>query len=187
MVFGDSLSAAYGLSPREGWVSLLETKLKPRNISVVNASVSGETTRGGLSRIAADLKRHQPTLVLIALGANDGLRGLPNADTKKNLDAMIAAVRAANARPVLLSIQIPPNYGIQYASELANIYPTLAKKNKLPSPPFLLAGIADKLDLFQADRLHPVAAAQPIMLNNVMPAVEGALKVARKVPAKHNK
>jgi acyl-CoA thioesterase I len=177
MVFGDSLSAAYGLNPAEGWVSLMETALKNRGISVVNASISGETTRGGLNRIQGDLQRQKPTIVLIALGANDALRGLPVADTKKNLDAIITTVRAAKARPVIIGIQIPPNYGLEYTQSFSNVFPTLARQYKLPLVPFLLEGIAEKLELFQADRLHPIAAAQPRILANVMPAVEQALKI----------
>ncbi len=183
MVFGDSLSAAYGLNPADGWVSLMETALKKRGIggingvSVVNASISGETTRGGLNRIQGDLQRQKPTIVLIALGANDALRGLPVADTRKNLDAIVNAVLAAKARPVMIGIQIPPNYGLEYTQSFSAVFPALAKQYKLPLVPFLLDGIAEKLELFQADRLHPIAAAQPKILENVMPAVEQALKM----------
>lgn len=177
MVFGDSLSAAYGLNPADGWVALMSTALNPRGVTVVNASISGETTRGGLNRIQGDLARQKPSIVLIALGANDALRGLPVADTRKNLDAIITAVRAARARPVIIGIQIPPNYGIEYTQSFSNVFPALAKQYKLPLVPFLLEGIAEKLELFQADRLHPVAAAQPKILENVMPAVEQALKM----------
>jgi acyl-CoA thioesterase I len=177
MVYGDSLSAAYGLNPAEGWVSLMEAALKNRGISVVNASISGETTRGGLNRIQGDLQRQKPTIVLIALGANDALRGLPVADTRKNLDAIITAVRAAKARPVIIGIQIPPNYGVEYTQSFSDVFPNLAKQYKLPLVPFLLDGIGEKLELFQADRLHPTAAAQPRIMQNVMPAVEQALKI----------
>jgi len=177
MVFGDSLSAAYGLNPVDGWVSLMEKSLKNRGISVVNASISGETTRGGLTRIKGDLQRQKPTIVLIALGANDALRGLPVAETRKNLDAIINAVRAANARPVIIGIQIPPNYGLDYTKSFSDVFPALAKQYKTPLVPFLLDGIAEKLELFQADRLHPIAAAQPRILENVMPGVEQALKL----------
>lgn len=177
MVFGDSLSAAYGLNPADGWVSLMGVALKPRGISVVNASISGETTRGGLNRIQGDLQRQKPTIVLIALGANDALRGLPVADTRKNLDAIVNAVRAAKARPVMIGIQIPPNYGLDYTKSFSAVFPAIAAQYKLPLVPFLLEGIAEKLELFQPDRLHPVAAAQPKILENVMPAVEEALKM----------
>ena len=176
MVFGDSLSAAYGISPSEGWVALLENQLKPRGISVVNASISGETSGGGLSRIRTDLARQKPTIVLVALGANDGLRGLPVAATRKNLDSIIKAIRAANARAVLIGIQIPPNFGIDYTANFRDMYASLAKQYQLALVPFLLEGVAEKLELFQSDRLHPIAAAQPTILKNVMPAIEQTLK-----------
>lgn len=175
MVFGDSLSAAYGLNASQGWVALMATALKDRNASVINASISGETTSGGLARLSTDLARHRPTHVLIALGANDGLRGLPIADTRKNLAAMINAVKRANAQPVLIGIQIPPNYGPDYANAFAALYPDLAKQTKVALVPFLLDGIADRLELFQADRLHPTAAAQPRILQNVLPILLRAL------------
>ena len=171
MVFGDSLSAAYGINVKDGWVALLETKLRPQGIAVLNASISGETTRGGLSRIKADLARLNPTIVVLALGANDGLRGLPNTDTRKNLEAMIAAARTFGARVVLVGIQIPPNYGLEYAQQFRDMYAELAAKHKLAFVPFLLEGIADKLELFQGDRLHPTAVAQAKILDNVTPAV----------------
>ncbi len=175
MVFGDSLSAAYGINPKDGWVALMAAKLQPQGISVVNASISGETSRGGVSRIKTDLARLSPTIVIIALGANDALRGLPNADTRKNLEAIITASRAASARVVIAGIQIPPNYGLEYAQQFRDMYPDLAAKYKLPFVPFLLEGIADKLELFQADRLHPIAAAQPRIVENVLPAVWQAI------------
>ena len=175
MIYGDSLSAAYGINPKEGWVALLGAKLAPRGVIVVNASVTGETSRGGLARIKADLTRLSPTIVVLALGANDGLRGLPNADTRKNLDAIINAARAASARVVLVGIQIPPNYGLQYATEFRDMYPELAAKYKLPLVPFLLEGFADKLEFFQADRVHPTAAAQPKIVDNVTPAILQAI------------
>ena len=171
MVFGDSLSASYGINPKEGWVALLGDKLRSRGIGVVNASISGETTRGGLSRISADLARVSPTIVVLALGANDGLRGLPNADTRKNLEAIIKAARASSARVVLVGIQIPPNYGLEYTQQFRDMYADLAAKYKLPFVPFMLDGFADKLELFQADRLHPTAAAQTKILDNITPAL----------------
>lgn len=177
MVFGDSLSAAYGLNPADGWVALMSNVLKPRGVAVVNASISGETTRGGLNRIQGDLQRHKPTIVLIALGANDALRGLPVADIRKNLDAIAAAVRSVKARPVVIGIQIPPNYGLDYTKSFSAVFPAVAKQYKIPLVPFLLEGVAEKLELFQPDRLHPTAAAQPRILENVMPGVEKALKM----------
>lgn len=183
MVYGDSLSAAYGIDPKDGWVSLLETKLQTEGVAVVNSSISGETSRGGLSRIKTDLARIKPTVVVLALGANDGLRGLPIVETKKNLQSMIAAVQAAKARLVLVGIQIPPNYGIEYSQQFRDLYFDLAKNNKVATPPFLLEGIADKLELFQADRLHPKAEAQARILENVLPAIRKALNK----PGTHNK
>jgi acyl-CoA thioesterase I len=184
MIYGDSLAAAYGLRPSEGWVALLETRLKPHSVAVVNASISGETTRGGLARIEGDLKRHQPTIVVIALGANDGLRGLPVADTRKNIVAMLDAARRANARAVIVGIQIPPNYGIQYANDFKNLYPQLATERKLPLVPFLLDGIAESLDNFLPDGLHPNAASQPRILENVWPTLSRALALEVKAPTK---
>lgn len=176
MVFGDSLSAAYGISPREGWVALLEGNLKVRNVKVVNASISGETTRGGLSRLKIDLAKHKPTIVVLALGANDGLRGLPVRETKLNIEKMIETIRQSNADVVLTGIQIPPNYGLDYARDFRDLYPALAKLYGLPLVPFLLDGIAENLDMFQADRLHPIAAAQPRIAQNVMPAIDKAIE-----------
>ena len=175
MVFGDSLSAAYGISPKDGWVTLLGTKLQSQGVAVVNASISGETTIGGLNRIKGDLARLRPTIVVLALGANDGLRGLPNANTRKNLESIIVASRSASARVVLVGVQIPPNYGLEYAQQFREMYADLAAKYKLPLVPFLLEGFADKLELFQADRLHPTAAAQPRIVANVTPALLQAI------------
>ena len=175
MIYGDSLSAAYGINAKDGWVALMEAKLRPQGIAVVNASISGETSRGGLNRIKADLARLSPTIVVLALGANDGLRGLPNAETRKNLEAIIKEARAASARVVLVGIQIPPNYGLDYTQQFRDMYADLAVKYKLPFVPFLLEGLADKLEFFQADRLHPTAAAQLKILDNVSPAIWQAI------------
>ena len=179
MVFGDSLSAGYGLQPNQGWVSLLETKLKSRNVEVVNASISGETTTGGASRIKTDLARHKPTMVILALGGNDGLRGLPVAEMRKNMISMLDAIRQTNAQAVIVGIQIPPNYGIDYTNQFKNMYSILARERKLPLVPFLLDGIAESLDNFQPDRIHPTAAAQPRILANVLPVVERAVPIKK--------
>jgi acyl-CoA thioesterase-1 len=186
LVYGDSLSAAYGIKPEQGWVALLAQKLaadaKTRAVRVVNASVSGETTSGGRARVRADLAQHKPTIVIVALGANDGLRGLPVSDTRANLAAMLDAIRDSKARAVLVGIQIPPNYGIEYARDFRDLYPALARERKLALVPFLLEGVADKLELFQADRLHPVAAAQPLILQNVWTTLGPLLGVTKVAP-----
>ncbi len=179
MVFGDSLSAGYGIAAQDGWVALMEAKLKDRGVVIINASISGETTIGGANRIKTDLARHKPTMVLLALGANDGLRGLPVADMRHNLSAIVDEIRKTNARTILIGIQIPPNYGIDYTNNFKAVFTTLAKQRKLPLIPFLLDGIADKLENFQADRLHPTAAAQPRILANVLPVVENMLAKSR--------
>jgi acyl-CoA thioesterase-1 len=178
MVFGDSLSAAYGLAANQGWVSLLGERIARDKLAwrVVNASVSGETTAGGLRRLPEDLRRHKPSLVVIALGANDALRGQPVTASRANLEEMIRLARAARTEPVLVGLMIPPNYGIEYAREFRELYPAVARKARVPLVPFLLEGIADRRELFQADQLHPTAAAQPIILDNVWPTLEPLLR-----------
>lgn len=178
MVYGDSLSAAYNIDPAKGWVALMADRLKqsqPKAI-VINASISGETTTGGRARLATDLARHKPTHVLLQLGANDALRGLPLADTRRNLEAMLQQIRATGAVPVLIGIQIPPNYGPEYTQEFRDLYPGLAKSRKTALVPFLLEGIADKPELFLPDGLHPGVAAQPRLLENVWPVLQAALR-----------
>jgi acyl-CoA thioesterase-1 len=175
MVYGDSLSAAYGIDPKDGWVSIMSRQLSPSGVTVVNSSISGETSLGGASRIQADLARIKPSIVVIALGANDGLRGLPIADTRKNISAIISAVQGTKARVILVGIQIPPNYGLDYAQQFRDLFPDLAKAYRVTLVPFLLEGIADKLELFQADRLHPKAEAQPRIFANVLPAIQKVL------------
>ncbi len=169
MVFGDSLSAGYGLASGQGWVSLLAGRLERSGLPwrVVNASVSGETTAGALRRLPEDLERHRPAIVVIELGANDALRGQPIAQIRDNLERMVETVRKAHAVPVLVGLMIPPNYGIDYADEFRNVYARVAAARHVPLVPFLLAGVADKPELFQADQLHPVASAQPRILDNV--------------------
>ena len=178
LVFGDSLSAAYGLSTEQGWVHLLGQRAARNGLDcrVVNASVSGETTAGGLRRLPADLKRHKPDVVLIELGANDALRGQPVAAIRANLEQMFRLARQAQAQPVLVGIMIPPNYGIDYASEFRDLYAALASKHKVPLVPFLLEGIVDKPDMFLPDQLHPSAAAQERLLDNVWKTLEPLLR-----------
>jgi acyl-CoA thioesterase-1 len=178
LVFGDSLSAAYGLAAQQGWVHLLGERIETARLpwKVVNASVSGETTSGGLRRLPEDLKRHKPAAVVIELGANDALRGQPVAAIRANLERMIDMARRARAEPVLVGVMIPPNYGIDYAVEFRELFPALAKKHRIAYVPFLLAGVVENPDLFQADQLHPTAAAQPIILDNVWPTLEPLLR-----------
>ena len=181
MVFGDSLSAAYNLSPEQGWVHLVQERIASAGLPwrVVNASISGETTSGGVNRLSEDLKRHKPSVVVIALGANDALRGLPVAGMRSNLERMIRLAREAHAEPVLVGLMIPPNYGIDYAAEFRDMYARLAAKHRVALVPFLLEGIADKPELFQRDQLHPTAEAQPRIADNVWPVVAPLLKKLR--------
>src|SRR5690554_51775 len=168
LVMGDSLSAAYNLPTSAGWVSLLEERLeKQTNWLVVNASISGETTSGGLTRLPGLLRQHQPDLVLLELGANDGLRGLPPKLISNNLEKMLTLSQESGAKVMLIGILLPPNYGPAYLAQFEQTYPNLAKKHQLPLVPFLLEGVADKPSLMQADGLHPTAEAQPIILETV--------------------
>lgn len=168
LVMGDSLSAAYNLPASAGWVSLLEERLKKQtNWLVVNASISGETTSGGLTRLPGLLRQHQPDLVLLELGANDGLRGLPPKLISNNLEKMLTLSQESGAKVMLIGILLPPNYGPAYLAQFEQTYPNLAKKHQLPLVPFLLEGVADKPSLMQADGLHPTAEAQPIILETV--------------------
>lgn len=177
LVFGDSLSAAYGLSVDQGWVHLLGERIARARLDwkVVNASVSGETTAGGLRRLPEDLKRHKPDLVLIELGANDALRGQNIESIRVHLENLVHLVREAKAQPVLIGIMIPPNYGIDYTVEFRQAFAKVADRNHIPLVPFLLRGL-DSRDYYQADQVHPTAAAQPIMLDNVWPVIEPLLK-----------
>jgi acyl-CoA thioesterase-1 len=178
LVFGDSLSAAYGLSADQGWVHLLAERAKRSGLEwrFVNASVSGETTAGGLRRLPEDLRRHKPDLVVIALGANDALRGQPVQGIRDNLEKMLKIARSARAQPVLVGIMIPPNYGIDYAARFHDLYAKLAAQAKVPLVPFLLEGIAERPELFLADQLHPAAAAQPAIADNVWKVLEPLLR-----------
>ena len=181
MVVGDSLSAEYGLPRGSGWVSLLERKLAAEKIDarLVNASISGDTTSGGRSRLPALLAKHRPTHVVIELGGNDALRGLPLEMTRANLSAMVQAAAKAGARVLLVGMQLPPNYGAQYGQRFAELYAQVAREHQAALVPFLLEGIADGPDAvkwFQADRIHPNEAAQPRMLANVWPELRKLLK-----------
>jgi acyl-CoA thioesterase-1 len=178
LVFGDSISAAYGIRVEEGWVSLLQKKLASQGYGyrVVNASVSGETTGGGLARLPRALEQHRPAILILELGGNDALRGLPLADVRSNLDGMIRRSQAAGARVVLAGMRMPPNYGPRYSQEFQQIYSNLSREHRLPLIPFVLEDIALDADLMQADGLHPNAKAQPKLLNEIWPRLEPLLK-----------
>ena len=170
LVFGDSLSAAYGIGAREGWVTLLEERLKREKFdhySVANASISGETTSGGAARIEEALARTRPVLVIVALGGNDGLRGLPVTQMKTNLTRIVEAAQRRGARVLLAGMRIPPNYGAQYTKEFEAAYAEIARRHKVPLVPFLLEGVGDRRELMQPDNIHPTAAAQPVILETV--------------------
>jgi acyl-CoA thioesterase I len=184
LVVGDSLSSEYGLVRGTGWVALLEDKLRREKIAaaVVNASVSGDTSSGGRTRLPALLDQHKPTHVVVELGGNDALRGLPLAMTRDNLSVMLRAARAAGAKPLLLGMQMPPNYGREYTREFAAMFVDVAKAEGAALVPFVLAGVADAVEpeaLFQPDRIHPNAQAQPIILANVWPVLKTLLGAPR--------
>ncbi|MDO9003471.1 MAG: arylesterase [Aquabacterium sp.] len=172
LVMGDSLSAEYGLARSTGWVALLEKRLQAEKISaqVVNASISGETTAGGVSRLPTLLALHQPSLVVIELGSNDALRGFALSATHSNLTTMVKASKTAGAKVVLVGMQVPPNFGKRYTDDFASLFPKLAKSESIALVPFFLKGVADRPDArdwFQADGMHPKAQAHPIILDNM--------------------
>jgi acyl-CoA thioesterase-1 len=169
LVLGDSLSAEYGISRGEGWVNLLERRINERGPTwqVFNASISGETTAGGLSRLPDLLQQKKPQLVIIELGANDALRGLALSSSEKNLRTMVQLSLKTKAKVLLLGMRIPSNYGATYSKQFANMYSTIATAENISLVPFFLKGVAEKPELFQADRLHPRAEAQTILLQNV--------------------
>ncbi len=174
---GDSLSAEYGLKRGSGWVALMEQRLAQEKVGakVINASISGDTTSGGRSRLEALLRLHQPGLVVIELGGNDALRGLPLQMTQDNLHAMTVAAQSAGAKVLLIGMQVPPNYGQEYANRFAATFAAVAKANKAALVPFMLKDVVDGTDaqrLFQNDRIHPSEAAHPIILNNVWPTIK---------------
>ena len=180
LVVGDSLSAEYGIRRGSGWVALLEQKLAQEKLgaAVVNASISGDTTSGGRSRLPALLKRHQPTHVVIELGGNDALRGLPLKMTQDNLTRMVSDAQASGAKVLIVGMQMPPNYGRAYAEDFNALFPRVAQAKKAQLVPFLLKGVADgpqAAQLFQPDRIHPNEQAQATMLNNVWPVLRAML------------
>jgi acyl-CoA thioesterase-1 len=176
LVFGDSLSAGYGIRSQEAWPSLLADRLvrERRDYTVVNLSISGETTAGGRSRLPAALAKHRPAVVMLALGANDGLRGLPIKAMKDNLAGMIDAVRESGGRPMLVGMRMPPNYG-PYADAFHEAFAQLSREKKVPLTPFLLEGIAGEARWFLPDGLHPTREAQPRLLDNVWPQLSPLL------------
>ena len=177
LVVGDSISAGFGLDTQQGWVELLEERLKQQDsdLEVVNASISGDTSSGGLARLPALLAEHQPTLVIIELGGNDGLRGQPPEQLQQNLAAMIADSRKQGAKVLLLGMQLPPNYGARYTKAFAQVYSDLATATDVPLVDFFLQGVGGQPQLMQADGIHPNAKAQPQLLENVWPALEPML------------
>ncbi|WP_157266302.1 arylesterase [Azohydromonas aeria] len=181
LVVGDSLSAEYGIRRGSGWVALLEQRLEREKLDarVVNASISGDTTAGGRSRLPALLKQHRPTHVILELGGNDALRGQPLSATEANLSEMARAARAAGARVLIAGMQLPPNYGRRYGEDFAQLYARVAKEHDAALVPFFLRNVADVGDptaLFQADRIHPREEAQPLLLDNVWPVLRPLLK-----------
>ncbi len=177
LVLGDSLSAEYGLARGSGWVSLLERRLAAQGsvFRIVNASISGETTAGGVTRIDGLLRRQRPSIVIIELGGNDALRGLDLTTTEANLRTMARRAREAGARVLLLGMQMPPNYGQAYGEAFARVFVQVAKETDARLVPFFLEDIGDKLEYFQPDRIHPNESAQPLMLERVWPELQQLL------------
>lgn len=177
LVLGDSLSSAYGINVDAGWVRLLEKRLEARNAGyrVVNASISGDTTSGGAARLPAALEKYHPDVVVVELGGNDGLRGLPLSVTRANLERIVVDSKKAGARVLLLGMRLPPNYGPAYTKAFHAIYEQLAQRYHVANVPFLLAGVGGVDGMMQSDGLHPVAKAQPVMLDNVWPYLEPLL------------
>ena len=180
LVLGDSLSAAYGMETRQGWVALLQARLADEGWPhrVVNASISGDTTRGGRARLGAALERHRPVLVLIELGGNDGLRGIAVEETGRNLEGMVRAARAAGARVLLVGIRLPPNYGPVYGERFHRIFEEVAEREGVPLVPFLLEGVGGDPELMLEDGIHPRAEAQPRLLENVWPRLVPVLEMS---------
>lgn len=177
LVVGDSISAAFGLDSQQGWVALLEKRLEQEGFdhSVVNASISGDTTSGGLARLPALLAEHKPEMVIIELGGNDGLRGQPVAQLQQNLAAMIEQSQQAGAQVLLLGMRLPPNYGVRYTTAFAEVFDVLAKEKQVSLVPFFLEGVGGVATLMQADGIHPTAGAQSILLENVWPTLKPLL------------
>lgn len=179
LVYGDSLSAGYGVTRHSDWAHLLQLRLRDKktDYTVANASISGETTLGGVNRINHALRTHRPAITIVALGANDGLRGSDLKAMRSNLERIIDAARNARSQVILVGMQIPPNYGLQYTEKFSETFREVAKAKRVPLVPFLLEGFADKRELFQADNLHPTAEAQAMMLETVWKTLAPIIKV----------
>lgn len=177
LIVGDSISAGFGLDTREGWASLLQTRLRQEGFDdkVVNASISGDTSAGGQARLPALLTEHTPQVVVLELGGNDGLRGQPPAQLRQNLAAMIDQSRQAGAKVLLLGMQLPPNYGVRYTTAFAEVYKELAKDKQVALVPFFLEGVGGVPELMQADGIHPAQGAQQRLLENAWPALKPLL------------
>ncbi|HEX9397333.1 MAG TPA: arylesterase [Burkholderiales bacterium] len=178
LVFGDSLSAAYGISQARGWVALLAERLKRERLDyiVVNASISGEISSGGAARLAAALDKHRPAVVVLQLGANDGLRGLPAAQLRQNLNAMVQQSKKAGARVLVLGVKIPPNYGPDYSRQFENAFAAVAKQQQVRLVPFFIEDVVDNAEHFLPDRIHPAESAQPFILERVWKSLRPLLK-----------
>lgn len=177
LIVGDSISAGFGLDTRQGWVSLLQARLKTEGFDsqVVNASISGDTSAGGQARLPALLAEHKPELVVLELGGNDGLRGQLPAQLQQNLTGMVQQSKKAGAKVLLLGMRLPPNYGVRYTTAFAEVFPKVAKENDIPLVPFLLEGIGGVPSMVQSDGIHPTAEAQPRLLDNVWPMLKPLL------------
>ena len=173
LVIGDSLSAAYGMAPEHGWVRLLQQRLdeQGKNFRVINASITGDTTKGGLTRLPDALQRHQPDVVIIELGGNDGLRGFAPENTRDNLQQMVRLTRKEGAEVLLLGVRLPANYGKTYRERFGGVFKQLADSEQVALVPAFMAGVAENLDMMQADGIHPSRQAQPRLLENVWPAL----------------
>lgn len=177
-MLGDSISAAWGINTEQGWVALLQQRLNEKKYSyqVINASVSGDTSRTGLNRLDNALKQHKPSIVIVALGGNDGLRGLPISETESSLSSIIEKSQQAGLSVLLAGVRLPPNYGVYYNSQFADMFQRLASKYNVPLVPKILGQVADNSELMQADRTHPTAEGQVQVLENVWPSLESLLE-----------
>lgn len=177
LVVGDSISAAFGLDSRQGWVALLENRLREEGFqhSVVNASISGDTSAGGAARLSALLAEHQPELVIIELGGNDGLRGQAPDQLQQNLASMVEKSQQAGAKVLILGMRLPPNYGARYTTAFAQVFSDLAEQKQVPLVPFFLEGVGGVPGMMQADGIHPTESAQPVLLDNVWPTLKPML------------